>query len=302
MSSTASSPFVFGLSRPSLWQVSFCKGSGSAPPVLRVPSVRVPTLVLSHRYSPDSNALFTAALAAGWDVERLHAFRCSEGLAARAPVFYGETILADAIADDLGIALLEPTSDWLPRLPERHRLRDVRLMMLADALTIRERVFVKPTDEKCFPARVYADGAALNPDPVLPPDLPVLVSEPVVFEVEFRFFVLEREVATFSPYIRGGELARNAEGEWGADLAELEAATASIQAMLADAEVELPPAVVVDVGRMAGRGWGVVEANPAWASGLCGCDPAGVLSVLRRATVARGMISEANRRWVRRVG
>ena len=59
----------------------------------------VPTLVLSQRYSPDSNALFAAALAAGWDIERLHSFRCPEGLAARDPVFYGETILADAIVE-----------------------------------------------------------------------------------------------------------------------------------------------------------------------------------------------------------
>ncbi|MDI1475016.1 ATP-grasp domain-containing protein [Polyangium sp. y55x31] len=260
------------------------------------------TLVLSHRYTPDSNALFSAAIAAGWDVERLHSFRCPEGLAAREPVFYGETILADAITENLRIALLEPTSDWLPRLPQRHRLRDVRLTTLAEALSIRERVFVKPTDEKCFPARVYANGAALDPDPVLPPDLPVLVSEPVVFEVEFRFFVREREVAALSPYIRSGELARNTDGEWEADRAEVEAASASIQAMLEDADVELPPAVVVDVGRMAGRGWGVVEANPAWASGLCGCDPARVLPVLRRATVVRGMLSEADRRWMRQVG
>lgn len=271
-------------------------------PRLRVASERVPTLVLSHRYSPDSNALFSAAIAADWDVERLHSFRCPEGLAAREPVFYGETILADAIADDLGITLLEPTSDWLPRLPQRHRLRDVRLTTLAEALSIQERVFIKPTDEKCFPARVYADGAALDPDPVLPPDLPVLVSEPVVFEVEFRFFVREREVVAFSPYIRGGKLARNSAGEWETDRAEVEAASASIQAVLEDADVELPPAVVVDVGRMAGRGWGVVEANPAWASGLCGSDPANVLSVLRRATVARGMLSEADRRWMRHVG
>jgi hypothetical protein len=64
--------------------------------------------------------------------------------------------------------------------------------------------------------------------------------------------------------------------------------------------VALPPAVVVDVGRMAGRGWGVVEANPAWASGLCGCDPAGVLPVLRRATVPQDAVSEAERCWVRR--
>jgi hypothetical protein len=72
--------------------------------------------------------------------------------------------------------------------------------------------------------------------------------------------------------------------------------------MLDDPEVELPPAVVVDVGRMTGRGWGVVEANPAWASGLCGCDPASVLPVLRRAVVRRGAVSEVDQRWARRVG
>jgi ATP-grasp domain, R2K clade family 3 len=260
----------------------------------------VPTLVLSHRYSPDSNALFAAALAAGWDVERLHSFRCPEGLATREPVFYGETILADAIMDDLGIALLEPTADWLPRLPERHRLRDVRLATLGEALEVRDRVFVKPTDEKCFPARVYADGPSIAPDPVLPKDLPVLVSEPVVFEVEFRFFVLEREVAAFSPYIRSGEIARSAAGDWEATPEEIKAATVALGAVLADGEVELPPAVVIDVGRMAGRGWGVVEANPAWASGLCGSDPAGVLSVLRRAAVPRSVVAETDRRWVRR--
>ena len=262
----------------------------------------MPTLLLSHRYSPDSNALVAAALAAGWDVERLRSFRCPEDLAAREPVFYGETILADAIASELGIVLLEPTADWLPGLPQRHRLRDVRLTTLAEALTIRDRVFVKPTDEKCFPARVYASGAAIQPDPVLPPELPVLVSEPVAFEVEFRCFVLERDVAALSPYIRGGEIARNAAGEWEADQADIDAARVSIRALLADDAVNLPPAVVVDVGRMAGRGWGVVEANPAWASGICGCDPASVLRVLKRATVARDGISDADRRWSRSVG
>jgi len=136
----------------------------------------------------------------------------------------------------------------------------------------------------------------------LPPDLPVLVSEPVAFEIEYRFFVLERRVAALSPYIRGGEIARSAAGDWEADAAEVEAAIAAIHTLLADTDAELPPAVVVDVGRMAARGWGVVEANPAWASGLCGCDPIGVLPVLRRAAVARSSMSEADQRWARPSG
>jgi ATP-grasp domain, R2K clade family 3 len=261
----------------------------------------VPTLVLSHRYSSDSNALFAAALTHGWDVERLHSFRCPEGLAARGPIFYGETLLADAIAEELGIVLLEPTADWLPRLPMRHRLRDIRLLTLEQALTIQGRVFVKPTDDKCFGARVYDNGAAIEPDSSLPRDLPVLISEPVQFEIEFRFFIVERRVAAFSPYIRGGDLARSLDGDWSANELEIAEADATIRALLDDPEVDLPPAVVVDVGKMTDRGWGVVEANPAWASGLCGSDPAGVLLVLARATVARNEIEADDRRWMRSV-
>jgi hypothetical protein len=44
---------------------------------------------------------------------------------------------------------------------------------------------------------------------------------------------------------------------------EVTVATATIRALFGDVDVDLPPAVVVDVGRMAGRGRGVVEANPA---------------------------------------
>lgn len=257
------------------------------------------TLVLSHRYTSDSNALFAAALAAGWDVERLHIFRCPEGLASREPVFYGETLLADAVREDLGLLLLEPSDAFLPRLPHAYRLRDVRLTTLAEACGLTGRAFVKPTDEKCFPARVYANGSAIDPDPVLPHDLPVLVSEPVVFEVEYRCFVAERKLVALSPYLRGGEIARGPEGVWEAEEEEVAAVRACIEALLGDSTAELPPAVVVDVGRMAGRGWGVVEANAAWASGLCGCDPAAVLAVLRRACVPRARATDEDRRWAR---
>src|SRR5262249_49623979 len=123
--------------------------------------------------------------------------------------------------------------------------------------------------------------------------------EPVVFEVEYRCFIVERRAAALSPYIRGGEIARDADGAWDADTAEVAEARACVGALLGDPAVELPPAVVVDVGRMAGRGWGVVEANAAWASGLCGCDPAAVLAVLRRAAVPRACASAEDRRWAR---
>ncbi len=60
----------------------------------------------------------------------------------------------------------------------------------------------------------------------------------------------------------------------------------------------VPPAAVIDVGRLAGGGWAVVEANPAWGAGICGCDPAAVLPVLRRACIPRGQLTREDAAWV----
>jgi hypothetical protein len=46
----------------------------------------------------------------------------------------------------------------------------------------------------------------------LPPDTPVLIAEPVRWRVEYRCFVLERTLATMSPYVRDGDLAQDANG------------------------------------------------------------------------------------------
>jgi hypothetical protein len=213
-------------------------------------------------------------------------------------VVYGETLFADALMEPLGIAMLEPTEDWLPALPDRYRLREVRLATLGEAISLAAPAFVKAPDEKWIPARVYSSGAAIEADPGLSRDMAVLVAEPVVFEVEFRLFVMDRVVRASSVYVRGGNIA-SVGGEWPSNPGEEAEALSFAGSLLADHSVSLPGAVVVDVGRIQDRGWAVVEANPAWASGLCGTDPRAVLPVIRRATVPRARLSEEDRRWVR---
>jgi len=260
----------------------------------------MPTLVLSGRYSDDSNALWRAALAAGWDVERILRPVSVEALRGRALVVYGETILGDRLIDTCGVTLLEPAIDFLPDLPDRFRKREVSLSTLGSARRLRTPAFVKPVDEKFFPARVYPAGADV--DAVFGDDLPVLVAEPVRFGLEVRAFVLERRVAALSAYIREGEIAKTADGSWPFAEEEEVQARALLNALLADPAVALPPAVGIDVGCIEGRGWAVVEANPAWAAGLCGCDPMQVLPVLQRATVAREVATAEDLRWARQVG
>lgn len=236
----------------------------------------MPTLILGPRYTDDSIRLWRAAGRLGWGVERLATWRIPDDLkTVPEPVLYVEALMAATLAAELGVTLLEPPDDWLPTLPEEYRRRAVRLTTLGEARADPTPRFVKPPNDKCFPAHVVR-GPDLPTD--FPDDLPVLVAEVVEWEVEYRCFVRDRRVETFSIYLREGVLQKEA-GYASPDAEDAEM-LAFAGRLLADTRVPLPPAVVLDVGRIADRGWAAVELNAVWGSGLYGCDEAVVLEVV----------------------
>ena len=109
--------------------------------------------------------------------------------------------------------------------------------------------------------------------------------------------MLEQKIATLSVYSRNSTLAEDENGEWLASEQEIEAAIDFIQLILEDESVSMPPAFVLDVGEIKGRGWAVVEANPAWAAGIYGCDPIEILPVLQRSCIATDNLSEKDTQW-----
>jgi hypothetical protein len=241
----------------------------------------MPTLILTPRFSSDSQALWRAAGQLGWGVERLSSWRVPDELrSVPEPVLYLEALFGPTLAEQFGLRLLEPPVDWLPQLPEEYRKRRVALTTFGAARLLTEPAFIKPPNDKSFLASVCTG-------PELPhgydEDSPVLVAEVVTWEKEFRCFVLDRQPRTLSVYLRGGELQR--EQGFAASEAELAEAESFVRTVLGDARVDLPRAAVLDVGVIAGRGWAVVEQNAAWGSGLYGCDPGQVLEVLRHAAV-----------------
>jgi hypothetical protein len=256
------------------------------------------TLVLSPRYTPDSVALRDAALESGWAVERLQSWRAPEHLLGRDVVPYGEPLFAAVIADTLQLALIETRLSWVAELPFDLRRRELESTNLAAARAIGRRSFIKPADDKCFRAQVYNSGAELPANDVLAGTTPVLISEPVAWEIEFRCFVLEQKVATLSVYSRQGELAEAEDGSWPALVSESNEALTFASDVLQDTRVNFPPATVLDVGRIQDRGWAVVEANACWGSGIYGCDPRRVLNTLSRACVKRSDLTDADRQWV----
>lgn len=240
----------------------------------------MPTLILGPRQTEDSQRLWRTASRLGWRVERLATWRIPDDLlGVPDPVLYVEALIAPSLAEVLGVRLVEPPADWLPTLPEEYRGRAVCLTTAGTARGNPAPLFVKPPNDKSFPAaiRTGSEMPAFVAD-----DEPVLVQEVIEWEKEFRCFLLDRKLRTFSIYLRCGELQKDAGYEsTTAEDAELQTFVGRV---LADPQVSLPRAVVMDVGVIRGRGWAVVELNAAWGSGIYGCDPEEVLEVIRHAS------------------
>ncbi|MCB1051180.1 MAG: ATP-grasp domain-containing protein [Acidobacteria bacterium] len=240
----------------------------------------MPTLILSPRYTEDGQLLWKAALDAGWHIHRLSSWQIGpEARSIVDPVLYVEAMFAPTFAEELGVVLSEPSLDWLPKLPFRFRLRDIQLMTLGEAHRLEKDAFVKPPNDKSFAAKVYSPGG-LPED--FPESMPVLVAEPVTWENEFRCFFLDQKLVTYSVYARWGEL-QDQEGYQHSPEEETELHT-FLAEILSDSNVSFPNAAVLDVGKIQGKGWAVVEQNAAWGAGLYGADPALVLQVIRKAT------------------
>lgn len=131
-------------------------------------------------------------------------------------------------------------------------------------------------------------------------DVPVLISDVVQWEIEFRCFLLDGKVVTLSPYLRNQNRLETEDGSFPATDAEFAAAEEFAHHVARESAGMLPPGVVIDIGLMrngATREWAVIEANQAWGAGIYGGDPAAVLPILRRVCIATKLLSGADRLW-----
>ncbi|MFD7630559.1 ATP-grasp domain-containing protein [Streptomyces sp. NPDC059851] len=212
------------------------------------------------------------------------------GAPGRRTHWYGGPLAADRLGGSLGLGLLEPADDWLTTVPYALLGRSVRLTTLGEARSLAERTFVKPPSSKieALPAAVYEDGSRL-PDG-LDGATPVLVSSVVEFAAEYRLFVLDGEVRAGSRYAVYGR----------PDPAPLEPGVLGFAREVLGATAEdLPSGVCLDVGRLAGGGWAVVEANMPWFAHCYAAEPDHVLDVVLRAAGPREDLRDRDLRFLR---
>ncbi|MFD8871831.1 ATP-grasp domain-containing protein [Streptomyces sp. NPDC059590] len=258
-------------------------------------------LLTSAQRTSTAGLLSEAAARRGMDVLVLSGPRGLDEAAGRPVHWYGGPRTADRVAARLGLGLLEPPDAWLARLPREFTGRKVELTTLAAARAARGPVFVKPPSDKSFPAAVYGHGSRLpRSGEGVGPHTPVLVSEVVMFAVEYRLFVLEGWIAAGSRYAAHGRL----------DVAALDrdpherAVRGFAGRLLAAVGDSLPSAVTLDVGLVrdpdTGRErWAAVEANMAWFSHSYAAEADAVLDVVLRAAGPRALVAPADRGFLR---
>lgn len=228
--------------------------------------------------------LIAAAEAQGWSVYVAGTDTPTE---LSEPAVYVSTDRALETADALGLELLEPPLDLLARVPDRFRRRQVEAATFGDLDRLQGRTFVKPADplDKWFDAGVYSDARDIRTRGADRPDAPVLLSEVVEWSVELRYFVLHGRAVAGSPYLSYGRPAWRYHANLPSPVPV--AGLAVVEGVCAALADELPPAFVVDVGRIDERGWAVVEFNPIWSAGLLNADARAVLPALLAATRRR---------------
>ncbi|MGI4789866.1 MAG: ATP-grasp domain-containing protein [Janthinobacterium lividum] len=232
-------------------------------------------LLLPNRETRNIELLMNVCFWLGIEVTRLDAGE-EDRLPPRATLsnttVHGGPTFCRRVAAALGGYVVEPAPDFLPTLPQKYLSRQVDLTTLGEARSLTEPKFIKPVADKFFPAAVYENGARLSAGSEMDEQC-ILVSDPVEWEREYRMFVLDNQVQTYSPYFLHEGVHSTEE--------QNAAALAFSQSVLNDNRVRLPRAVVLDVGWIRGAGLAVVEANEAVMSGIYDCDPIAVLEVLK---------------------
>jgi hypothetical protein len=259
----------------------------------------VPLLVVHSRFSRDSRILRETAQQQGWETLRLDGWQLPDWLDTeiRDVAIFATMPDATDIAERFSRTLVGCGPDWLPSLPQRFLNRKIRLTTLGDALTLPQGSFIKSAISKHISGKLWSPADLQKATERLHPELLVLVAEPVQFLLEFRCFVAGREIATVSPYRRFDQVFDETRPSINQTSDETDAARGFAETVIRSANVECPPAFVVDVGYIKGQGWAVVEANECWASGIYYCDPINVLGVLRQACIPANPRTDTHVKW-----
>lgn len=232
-------------------------------------------IALSPMYTEDSNNLKMASIHSPYELNRFNAkWSVPEEFRADVIAVYGEDIYAEIVSDQCGLTLMKPADNWLSLISEDFTKRKISYGLLKD-YTDHENIFIKCSDFKSFKAGVYQKVTDIKGFDTVDLNCTVFTSEVVEWQLEVRCFVLHGEIKTHSSYWRDDAFDMS-------PLSEIEQKDLFLffDSFIKQYASTLPEAIVLDFGIIKGKGWALIEANPAWCSGLYACDAEKALEVI----------------------
>lgn len=232
-----------------------------------------PLLLLHTCADCNTNDIWRAAINTGWTTERVD-MTGRVNIPSNTPKvrYYGNTLHMEMIANQLPIKCIPLDLNVLARTPLAKR--QITLMRAEELNESTEDRFIKPAQNKWFPAKVYKAGESPKRSQGgagLPSDF-IYVQEPVDMINEVRCFCLNGSVHTASYYRIGHEYCPLGIDE--VDRPEI------IDQMVAILAADFPAGVVLDFAYTSNHEWCFLEPNEAWSSGLYGCNPSKCLEVI----------------------
>ncbi|PQA97150.1 hypothetical protein B0A69_03675 [Chryseobacterium shigense] len=237
-------------------------------------------IALSPMYTEDSNNLKKASIHSPYELNRFNAkWNVPEEFRVDVIAVYGEDIYAEIVADQCGLTLMKPDDNWLSLISEDFTKRKISYGQMKDYVD-QENIFIKCSDFKSFKAGVYQKVTDIKGFDTVDLNSTVFTSEVVEWQLEVRCFVLHGELKTYSSYWRNDAFDMN-------PLSEQEENDLFVffDSFIRKYASTLPAAIVLDFGVIKEKGWALIEANPAWCSGLYACDAEKALEVIVESCV-----------------
>lgn len=237
-------------------------------------------IALSPIYTDDSNNLKKASLNSPYQLNRFNGkWNVPEMFRDDVIAVYGEDIYAEIVAEQCRLTLTKPDDNWLSGISKTYTKRKISYGPLKDFVH-EENIFIKCSDFKSFKAGVFDQVKNIRGFDSLDPEIMVFTSEVVEWELEVRCFVLHNGIKTHSSYWRNNTF----------DTAPLSGTEQRGLYVFFNDFIKryagtLPAAIVLDFGIIKGKGWALIEANPAWCSGLYACDAEKALEVIVKSCI-----------------
>lgn len=183
----------------------------------------------------------------------------------------------------LGGALTAPGRNWLSDIDQSLTKRFITTDR-ASQMPENIEIFAKPAEAKidAITAGKYTKAEILEickTHEIAETQLFQWTEQIININHEHRFFVAHQKIEAGSPYFIDKVIYhRNMISPFYDD------AVQAVERFIQELGDNQPPAYTLDVGRNEDTGeWLIIEANPAWSSGIYGCDPASVIKVLEVA-------------------